>query len=326
MDWSKAKNILILTFLALNIFLGYSLWKESYQLFSSRVVTYQEIEEAKQKLSSLNLELKAPIPRQIYFMSFLAVTNKKYPGEELVDMLFPGEHAADFYSGEEGFVVFQEGERELRVWDKGKVTFSREPFSLSEAEAEAEGEEEGEGMVDTNETTDMEDMQDREDVQDINKMEEKEAISMAQEFLQEMGVSPLEARLEEVEAFEDGRYFLLYNQVYKNQALFGSYLKLWLHPEGVENFQLYWLEPEGFSGEDISTISAASALISLSEFLSAQEKKKEIESISIGYYSEAFDAQKWEIVPVWRIKITDQGIYFINAYTGDLEGKDESYF
>ncbi len=322
MDWSKAKNILILTFLALNIFLGYSLWKESYQLFSSRVVTYQEIEEAKQKMSTLNLELKAPIPRQIYFMSFLAVTNRKHEGEELVNRLFPGEYTTDFYSGEEGLVVFQEGERELRVWDKGKVTFSREPFSLSEGE----GEEEGEGMVDTNETTDMEDMQDTEDVQDINKMEEKEAISLAQEFLQEMGVSPLEARLEEVESFEDERYFLLYNQVYKNQALFGSYLKLWVHPDGVESFELYWLEPEGFSGEDISTISAASALINLSESLSVQEKKKEIESISIGYYSEAFDAQKWEIVPVWRIKITDQGIYFINAYTGDLEGKDESYF
>ena len=294
MDWSKAKNILILAFLALNIFLGYSLWKEAYLLFPSRVVTYQEIEKAEQKLDSINLELKASIPRQIYFMSFLTVSNKTYEGEDLAGILFSEEYSIDRSNEEEGFVVFQEGKNELAIWDKGKVVFTREPFSSIEDETQ--------------------------------EMEEEEAASVAEEFLQEFGLFPFEARLEEVVAFEDGRYFLLYNQVYKNQALFGSYLKVWVHPNGVEGFELYWLKPEGFSGEDISTVSAASALLNLSEVISESEEKKVVESISIGYYSEAFDAQKWDTVPVWRIKITGRGIYFINAYTGELEGKDENNF
>ncbi|PKM84022.1 MAG: hypothetical protein CVU88_00240, partial [Firmicutes bacterium HGW-Firmicutes-13] len=81
MDWSKAKSILIITFLALNIFLGYRIWRETYLLFPSRVVTHQEIVEVRGKLDLINLELEEPVPRQVYSMSFLTVSNWPQRGE-----------------------------------------------------------------------------------------------------------------------------------------------------------------------------------------------------------------------------------------------------
>ncbi len=287
MEWSKAKNILILTFLALNIFLGYSLWKETNLLLPSRVVTYQELEEAEEHLKAFNLELKASPPRQIFYMPLLTVGNNPIDENYLLNNLFGGgEDLAPVESHGADPLVYRQDNKELRLWNKGKVEFSQD---LASSPLEEE-------------------------------LGEAEALHQAQEFLETRGLFPPDARVEEIIQLEDDRYLVIFNQVYINQALYGGCIRVYIAPGGVERLVKYWLDPQGFSGEDINTISAASALISLSERLGPFSEKKEISSIKIGYYTEALDAQKWDLVPVWRIKIAGEGIYFINAYMGDLEG------
>ncbi|RQD76716.1 MAG: hypothetical protein D5R97_03790 [Candidatus Syntrophonatronum acetioxidans] len=288
MEWSKAKNILILTFLALNIFLGYSLWKEANLLFPARLVTHQEMEEAEEYLKAVNLELKVSPSRQIFYMPLLTVENNPPELDSLLNSLFNGEvglPSPDNFESDPQ-VYRQEG-KELLLWSKGRVEFSQEVVPPA-------GEEE---------------------------MDTEEALLRAQEFLENRDLFPSDARVEEIIELEDDRYLVIFNQVYTNQALYGGSLRVHIAPGGVKGFEKYWLNPQGFSGQDINTISAPSALISLAENLVPFSEKKEIISVNIGYYTEALDAQRWDMVPVWRIKIADQGIYFINAYTGELEGR-----
>jgi hypothetical protein len=40
---------------------------------------------------------------------------------------------------------------------------------------------------------------------------------------------------------------------------------------------------------------------------------------SLGYYSQEYDAERWEIPPVWRIRLDNGEVYYINAFTGNLE-------
>lgn len=288
MEWSKAKNILILTFLALNIFLGYSLWKEANLLLHPRVVTQEEMVEAREKLEEANLELKVSLPQQIFHMPLLTVENNPPQERPLLEALFGEEgEMPPAESQDSDPLLFRQGGKELRLWNKGRVEFTREISFSSPPE----------------------------------EFEEGEALLMAQEFLEELNLFPPDARVEEIILLEEGRYLVIFNQVYTNQALYGGSLQVQVTPGGVETFDRYWLDPQGFSGQEINTISAPSALLSLGEKLVPFSEKREIVSVNIGYYTEALDAQRWDMVPAWRIKIAEQGIYFINAYTGDLEGR-----
>lgn len=292
MEWSKAKNILIFTFLALNLFLGYSLWEEFYMHSPSRVVSQREIEEARDSLDSVNLELKASFSRQTFSMSFLTVTNWEQQGEILAAGLFEPDLSFTVKQGEEGApTVYRQQTKQLSLWENGKVFFIQElPEELEEPEEDA--------------------------------LEEGTAVSLAEETLRNAQIFPPDARLEEAYSLEDGGYLVTYHQVYKNHSLYGGYLMVWVTPRGVEKLEIYWLDPQGFSGQEINTISPAVALTRLADSLSPSPAREAVESVNLGYYSEAFDAQKWDMVPVWRIRLSTGRVYYINAYTGEQEGME----
>ncbi|NLA26320.1 MAG: hypothetical protein GX878_02885, partial [Firmicutes bacterium] len=39
----------------------------------------------------------------------------------------------------------------------------------------------------------------------------------------------------------------------------------------------------------------------------------------LGFYSRDYDAEEWEVPPVWRFLFEDGEISYINAFTGNLE-------
>lgn len=292
MEWSKAKNILILTFLALNLFLGYSLWEEFYMHFPSRVVSQREIEEARDRLDSVNLELKASFSRQTFSMSFLTVSSRIQEAEILKGGLFDPDLPFAVEQGEEGnALVFSQSAKRLSLWENGKISFTQDFPDESEEPEEP--------------------------------LEEGTAVSLAEETLRSAQLFPPDARLEDAYSLEDGRYLVTYHQVYINHSLYGGYLMVWVSPSGMEQLEIYWLDPQGFSGQEINTISAAAALARLADSLSPSPERESVDSVNIGYYSEAIDAQKWDIVPVWRIRLSNKRVYYINAYTGEQEGMED---
>ena len=70
MDWSKAKTILIIVFLVLNIFLGGNLWLKSSAKSDITIVSANEIDEAKKILKQEGIIVKADIPKKVTTQPF----------------------------------------------------------------------------------------------------------------------------------------------------------------------------------------------------------------------------------------------------------------
>ena len=73
MDWSKAKTILIIVFLILNIFLGGNLWLKNSAKGEVTIVSTKEIDEAKKILKQEGIIIEADIPKKISPQPFLTV-------------------------------------------------------------------------------------------------------------------------------------------------------------------------------------------------------------------------------------------------------------
>ena len=73
MDISRAKTILIVSFLILNIFLGFRLWQRPQYMHLSGGLTANEMELAKTTLSEAGYQVLASIPNQVPRLSLLHV-------------------------------------------------------------------------------------------------------------------------------------------------------------------------------------------------------------------------------------------------------------
>ncbi|HZK25542.1 MAG TPA: two-component system regulatory protein YycI [Oscillospiraceae bacterium] len=74
MDLSKAKTLLILAFLSLNIFLGYKLWIAPQALHQGSVLTEEQLAQAKALIKEHGFELKTTLPKQIPRLALLNVS------------------------------------------------------------------------------------------------------------------------------------------------------------------------------------------------------------------------------------------------------------
>lgn len=64
MDWSRAKTILILSFLALNLLLGYELWSGKLNLGDSKQASADIAEELNRIMISRGMKLAAEVPKE----------------------------------------------------------------------------------------------------------------------------------------------------------------------------------------------------------------------------------------------------------------------
>lgn len=64
MDWSRAKSILILSFLALNVLLGYELWFGKWSVGESKQVSADNAEELNRLMVSRSIRLTAELPKE----------------------------------------------------------------------------------------------------------------------------------------------------------------------------------------------------------------------------------------------------------------------
>lgn len=73
MDWSRAKTILILSFLALNLVLGYELWAGKWNLGDSKQTNADLAVELNKLLQSRGIRLEATVPKDIPKMKEIVV-------------------------------------------------------------------------------------------------------------------------------------------------------------------------------------------------------------------------------------------------------------
>jgi len=281
LDLSKAKNILILAFLLLNLFLSYRLWFSPQPLQAGRCLSGEDLEKVRVLLTAAGYELAAPIPRQAPRLSLLHVYREPQQSDALVEMFLGADVAESVTTN--GLTVFAKEGNSVTVTPSGQVVFrsaAKRKNSLA-------------------------------------SMEENR--QLAELFLQERGLWREDLKLDFFRSRgAKGDSFFRFVQTYHGFPLFFSTVEVLVAAGQVREVTIYRVASQGFSSKEVQVISALEAVQIFVEQPSVMPAQK-ITDISLGYFSEDYDAERWETVPVWRIAGVDGTAVYINAFNGEVE-------
>ncbi|ADL08943.1 two-component system regulatory protein YycI [Thermosediminibacter oceani] len=281
MDWRKAVRILVVSFLVLNVMLAVSLY---IRAVPRRAFTLEESQQQKIKtfLESKGIILKTQIPLEGVPVSFLEIGYQPVREESIIRQFFGGEvPRVEVISGGKKFLL---DKRQLVVMDNGTVTY-----------------------------------QDKRSEQIFKNLDEQKALEVAESFLKTHGVFPEDARLNTV-TYDPKRkgYLIEYVRDYKGFFIANSYIDIMVTPCGVTNFSMNWLKPLEFRGKKREVIPPITAILRVD----AERKSGEpvvIEKVEQGFYSQFYNADRWQAAPVWKVELENGEIYYVNAYTGEME-------
>lgn len=276
-------------FTLVNAFLAYQLWGGSGRLAGALVPSLPaQLQEVRDRLAAGNIQLASPIPTAVPPLTFLRVKRPELDRERLIK---------DFFADRSDLVIQNEGQvfvarsrsEDIKISPRGTMVYRNQGLSAAAPEG---------------------------------GFDRGAARQKAEEFLREHYGLPADARLDFVNAIGDGsRYKVEYVQQREGLPVFSGRISLTLSSGGIEQMKIDWLTFQGASSPAKKVIPATEALLRLAGHLEAQNKQGVIfESVQLGYYSPPYDAEEWDILPVWRVRTDSGETYYINAFTGELEG------
>jgi hypothetical protein len=120
-----------------------------------------------------------------------------------------------------------------------------------------------------------------------------------------------------------GTYLVEFTQKWQGRPLVGaSGAVLIVTPGGVENCWRRYLTVLGESGSRRPVVPAQEALLTLAlERPWPEATTLTIKEVTLGYYNKIYNADEWEAVPVWRIWAGGDTYFYVNAFTGELEAR-----
>lgn len=127
-----------------------------------------------------------------------------------------------------------------------------------------------------------------------------------------------------------GNGLVRWRQLAADVPLYGSYLHVWLTRDGaagapagtfrISHAEWRWFQPQGPVGEPRPGVPPQTALLRLAGHLESMgEPSGTITAVSLGYYTGLYEAESWEVPPVWRLDLADGRYFYVNALTGELE-------
>lgn len=277
MDLSRAKTVLILAFLALNLFLGYQLWLEGGVTALTYVQRESELSRLEVALQEAGITLTTPLPRGAVRISHLVVEPVLLPRQEVLNIFFPDPEGLVLQRLEQDVHYWQNGRR-LIFYPGGLVSFRTNP------------------------------------PEPVLELNQEEALLKAQKFLEGVGAAPylkLDCQLR-----LDVGWKLLFAQEYESFPLFGESLQMVIQGDHISSVELYLVEPLGFSGQEREIIQVSTALLRFLEEYGDRVEGTAIIDLTLGFYSTYYNAERWEIPPVWRIRFNNGEVFYINAFTG----------
>ena len=144
------------------------------------------------------------------------------------------------------------------------------------------------------------------------------AIQQARSFIQEYIGSTPEMALDY--ALPSGESWVVsFCTRVDGRPLFSSQVTVKVLPSGLAEARFLWLEPVGYSAQRRSIIPSTEATLTAASALGTSARGRSIVGVSLGYYSEPYDAKQWESIPVWRVLFDDGRSVYVNAHTGEVE-------
>lgn len=286
MNLGRAKLILIIAFAGLNIFLAYQLFWPDFGRLTGAAVTSEELRETEQELSESNYILDASFDRAARTSDFVPVSpSREIRHELLYDLIKSGVQIEET----DRAIYYRADDRLVINHTSGllQVYFDNDTLLLEETPAD---------------------------------LDESDLIEQIASVLEEQHLLPAHKKYDYLEKKEDGSMVLHFHQLLENKPIYSGRLKVAVDGAQIRAVEIYWLEPgERIPAREMEVISPTEALKNLVAELGPSPEERSIKKIELGYYSGEYDAEKWEIPPVWRIVLDNNKYYYINAFTGNLE-------
>ncbi|SNS53270.1 Two-component signal transduction system YycFG, regulatory protein YycI [Anaerovirgula multivorans] len=291
MDWSKAKNVLIVAFIITNIFLVYNIQKDAFNRGDLQLINDARIKNVENYLEDSGLQLDIDIPREIVSLPRLMVKYKVFEPKELAE-----EFLGEDYETLENNVFTSEAKMVQSISNK-KFVYKN---LMNEAGCYPLDEE---GAIEIS-----------------NQFLKKHRLMQADLELQQIyfGV---------IEDFGDiPLYKLVYNQTYKNKFLAESYVHVYVRHKEIVGIEAMLLEFERTYGDKKKVIPATEALLrKMNDIIKDNQEYKDIiiTNMEIGHYFNPTDSNlnftTWDTVesgttsPSWKIVLSNGKTYYVEA-------------
>ena len=287
MDWSKAKNILIIAFIVTNILLVFHLSKDVYFGGDIQIISDKYIQDVENHLADNGIKVKGQIPKEILSMPVLMV-KYQYLDPEVVAKQFLGDNYKRIRAG-----VYQSNEKSVSILGNKKLAFKNSSktttnYGIDEKEAE-----------------------------ELATQFLKDHGLYSNQLIMEQVYYGIVKEYDDIPLYK-----LVYHQSFKNRFLGESYVNVYVNYRGVVGLEALLLKTEKTQQSKKKIIPATEAVLrKMGDIIKDNHGEILITKIEVGYYfnPEEIQLTDWERIesgtafPSWRIILQNGKTYYVEA-------------
>lgn len=293
MDWAKAKTILIVVFLTINIFLGYMIIGTGSG--SIGYVDSQKIQEAANYLADKKIIIRGEVPRKKTDLTSVTVKYKLFYKKDIVESLFlPNDKIEEIR--DENILTLKNADIRIHIKD------DRELFYMDNAVKPV-----------------------------LSEIDEKASKENIYNFLGKLGMKVKDMGI--VSAGEEAGYKkYTFEQRYKGFVIYNSRMEFYVNDNGIYKASIIWFDTVKQANKGGHVVSSLDALSTIFDYYKDDiGTGLDVLSIEQGYYfgigaKEQVDTSKIEegtAFPVWKIT-TSREVIYINANNKRIEGLEKA--
>lgn len=281
MDWSKAKTILIISFIVVNVLLAIAVINTDEKIES--FVSEEFVDDSIRLLSNKDIAVSTEIPREIPSLESLTVEYETFKTPELNEKFFDGGGSVSIIA--EGFTEIKNDNEKLTVLNNKHIIYESEKINQAQ-------------VISSND----------------------DALKIATDFLNILEYDTSDMELSHIKQ-SDGRYHLEFSKIYNEKFLESSFTKIILDDTGIRRFERQWLNVIDVGDTPIFISSAPKSILGLLSMNEVYGRVVKDISLSYYFEPEKHDyiqnpleAKQGKTIPAWRIQFEDGYKVFIDNY------------
>ncbi len=281
MDWSKAKSILIISFIITNLILAYVLI--SGDKYEETTIKDSFIEDVIQLLDKKDIKLGLSIPREIPSLVSLTVEYENIDSYRVNEDFFKG--LGSIESKGTGITEINYGEESILIRNRKTLLYQNKNTQIK-----------------------------------YNNMDKELAIDLALSFIKEKGIDTSDMKLSKV-IEEENLFKIEYTKVYEGRYIERANTLIEVDQRGIFSLERMWLNVVEVGEKPRYISTAPKSILSLLTMEEAYGKTIEDISLTYYFDPEKqefvnnpTDAKRGNTVPGWRVVFSDGTKFILDDY------------
>ena len=289
MDWSRFKNIAILSFVVLNLVLCVLIAEKKNKNYVLQDVQNRRMQTI---FTNENAALYTNILKEFYPMSMLRLSLANIDNSEVCKTFLGDVGNIKNYIDNEKVVYVEEGVGKVEIYKNGLIKYTKAILKVKK---------------NNNAELDKEQLKNEAD-----KYISKRNFLLGNHVYTQSNM------------INDG-YVFEYNTSYKDKVVFSNYVKIHIKQNEITEVDILNFNINGYTNEQKEIASADEVLINLlysvKEKYYKTSKEMHIMDLDLGYFIDTTTIDDYlniKAEPYYRVQINENDVYFINAYTNEL--------